>query len=87
MKTIIVDDQSFIWSKDRNLAESALRCVFSYCKDVLRYRGYIYLNQIYEQLGANWNPDDENICYRSDGKPLEFEHDVIGSDVYCIHII
>jgi hypothetical protein len=32
--------------------------------DTIRYRGYIYLNQIYELIGHPWNPNDENPCIK-----------------------
>lgn len=32
--------------------------------DAYRYRGYIYLNQIYENLGVSWNPENENLLFR-----------------------
>lgn len=87
MKTIIVDRMNPMWNIDQKLVEYTFRHIFEYCKDILKYRGYIYLNQIYEQLGAAWNPDDENICYRKDDKPIEFDLEAIGSNVYCVHII
>lgn len=35
-----------------------------YINDILLYRGYIYMNQIFETLGCEWNPDNENVCIR-----------------------
>lgn len=34
----------------------------NYFNDVLKVRGYIYLNTIYEMLGLKWNPDWNNPC-------------------------
>lgn len=34
-----------------------------YINDLLRYRGYVYLNQIYEFLGIAWDPRCDNVCY------------------------
>ena len=31
--------------------------------DLLNTRGYLYLNQIYEELGIKWDPSKENILY------------------------
>ena len=36
------------------------RCAFY---DLCRSKGYVYLNDIYEYLGVEWNPDDENLCF------------------------
>lgn len=33
-----------------------------YFNDILRVRGYIYLNTIYEMLGVKWDPEWENLC-------------------------
>lgn len=31
----------------------------------IRYaRGYVYLNDIYEYHGIEWNPDNENLCFK-----------------------
>lgn len=39
-----------------------------YINEVLRVKGYVYLNLIYEHLGAEWNPLWENTCYIYDEK-------------------
>jgi hypothetical protein len=42
-------------------------------QDVLKSRGYIYLNQIYEILGIAWDPKQDNHCYtQDDANPVEF---------------
>ena len=35
-----------------------------YLNDLLKTRGYIYLNTIYETLGIKWDPDRNNVCFR-----------------------
>lgn len=35
-----------------------------YFNDILKVRGYIYLNTIYEMLGVEWDPDWYNPCLR-----------------------
>lgn len=42
--------------------------------DVLKYRGYVYLNQIYEYFGVKWDTERENLCYtyKSDDSLLKF---------------
>ena len=44
-----------------------IRIQEDYVNDLLRVRGYIYANQIYEALGVEWNPERENLCLRYDG--------------------
>lgn len=39
-----------------------LRYQERYLTDLLRARGYIYLNRIYEALGVKWNPEWRNLC-------------------------
>ena len=36
----------------------------NYFNDVLKIRGYIYPNTIYERLGIKWNPEWNNPCLR-----------------------
>ena len=36
----------------------------NYFNDVLKVRGYVYLNTIYEMLGIKWDPDWYNPCLR-----------------------
>jgi hypothetical protein len=33
-----------------------------YINDLLKARGYIYLNQIYEMFGVKWRTEWENLC-------------------------
>lgn len=33
-----------------------------YLNDLLKARGYVYMNNIYENLGLAWNPFWENSC-------------------------
>ena len=68
MKTIIFDQNSVGWCKYDNRNRRFLECQFSYLKELLALRGYLYLSQVYETLGAAWNPDDENVCYRKDDR-------------------
>ena len=35
----------------------------NYLNDRLKYNGYLYLNQVYEQLGLRWDPARDNQCY------------------------
>lgn len=64
MKTIIFDQKSLCCSKDDERSRTFIELQKGYLKEKLRFRGYIYLNEVYESLGVEWNPDDENVCYR-----------------------
>lgn len=34
----------------------------NHINDLIKYRGYVYLNQIYEMFGVEWNTEWENLC-------------------------
>lgn len=36
----------------------------AFVNDILKVRGYIYVNRIYELLGVKWNPKRTNKCFR-----------------------
>lgn len=61
-ETIKFDDSNinYINNIDNNLM--FLRMTNNYINDLLKAKGYIYLNQIYEMLGVEWDPKRENIC-------------------------
>ena len=39
-----------------------LRYQERYLNDLVKVRGYIYQNTIYEALGVKWDPEWENLC-------------------------
>lgn len=49
----------------------------NYFNDVLRVRGYLYFNDIYEAFGLEWNPEWENlyISYK--------QHGLVKLDILC----
>lgn len=65
MKTIYFDSTSSEYRKNWECNRLFLWGQMHYFKDMVKYRGYLYLNQIYENLGIAWNPNEENICYRN----------------------
>lgn len=67
LKTIKFDEKNPNWSKDGKYNALLLRLLEEHLNDTVRHRGYIYLNQICELLGDEWNPDDENPCIKHDG--------------------
>lgn len=64
MKTIVFDSNASYWSKNLEMNRTYLNLQRYYLKDRLIYKGYLYLNEIYDTFGVAWNPDDENVCYR-----------------------
>lgn len=67
LKTIMFDSENPNWIDDREYNYMFLRTHEEFINDTVRYRGYMYLNQICETLGIKWNPDDENPCVKNDG--------------------
>lgn len=47
-----------------------------FIRDRYRIRGYIYLNQIYENLGVKWNPENENLLFRCVDRNWDFDIDI-----------
>ena len=44
--------------------------------------GYLYLSKVYERLGIEWNPNDENVVFKKDDGPirLEFYHNEVTNE-------
>ena len=62
MHEIIFDRNNPNWSADEGFNLMFLLALDRYLHDLLKARGYLYLNQIYESLGASWSPKNENKC-------------------------
>ena len=60
--TIYFDKNSIYWNNDNKMNEYFLNSQTDYIRDLIKNRGYIYLNQIYEILGIKWEPKYENRC-------------------------
>lgn len=74
MKTIIFDELSPYWDREKRANLAVLDQRITHWENRIKLRGYIYLNEIYESLGADWNPDDENVCYRV-GSSVKFSYE------------
>ena len=81
-KTIIFDESSIFWNKEMDYNQCFLKTRCEYFKDYLKYRGYIYLNRVYEGLGMEWNPDNENICFRKENGPVKFTYELNELNTY-----
>ena len=81
MEHVIVFDKytSVFAETDQWYNELFVKQKVVFIKDLLKFRGYVYLNQVYEMLGVKWNPEEENICYIYDEKtPVEFRFFIDG---------
>ena len=87
MKTIIIfDERSWRWDKNSDFIRASLEQSFSYLEGSLRSYGYLYLNDVYETLGLDWNPDNENLCFRKANGPIEFNYELTEENTYKITI-
>ena len=86
MKTITFDVNCVNWSPNGEYNSFYLNTQRQYFQELFMNRGYLYLNYIYETLGAKWNPDWENVCYRIKNGPLRMKIEEGYGDVYFIEI-
>lgn len=69
MIRMIFDKSSAKWSQF-NACNVAMLCVITRELGMkYEFRGYIYLNEIYEEFGLKWDPSKENVGWYND-KPL-----------------
>lgn len=59
--TIYFDKECFYWSSDDRRNEYFLNTQIDYVRDLVKHRGYVYMNQIYEMLGAKWDTRMNNL--------------------------
>lgn len=81
-KIVIFDENSLFWNKNMDYNQCFLMTRCEYFKDYLKYHGYIYLNRVYEDLGMEWNPDNENICFRKENGPVKFTYELNELNTY-----
>ena len=86
METIAFDAHCSAWTPNGEYNRLYLNMQCQYFQELCKYRGYLYLNYIYETLGAKWNPDWENVCYRIENGPLRMKIEEGYGDVYFIEI-
>ena len=66
MAMVSFDKNSPMWAEDARYNVMRLSDIEKYINETIRHRGYIYLNQIYEALGVEWNSEDINRCVKCD---------------------
>lgn len=86
MKTIIFDSKSAMWYYDWEYSMMFIKMQIQHLKDTCKYRGYLYLNEVYESFGVAWDPDEENICYKQASGGITFDVEPSGDKTYLIHI-
>lgn len=67
LKAVQFDDRCYGWASDRECNVLLIRLVECRINDLLRLRGYVYLNTICEELAVGWSPEDDNPCIIYDG--------------------
>lgn len=70
---------SYAWHDIYEINVMHVRTQQNYINDIIAYRGYVYLNYIYEQLGVKWDTEDENVCIK-DGYQIVLEITEVLSD-------
>ena len=73
MSTIKFDHSCVGWSNNNAANQYFLDKQLQYINEILEARRYLYLSSIYEQLGAEWNPEWKNICYLAEFGKLYYE--------------
>lgn len=86
MKTIIFDKNALYWDEDADYIREFLRVRGNHLKNLLKCRGYLYLNQIHEKFGIWWDPSWENILYLADDGPIAFEFEPMENGDILIRI-
>lgn len=85
MNKITYDENCTGWCKDSTVVQMFLERQREYLRMKLNVKGYLYLEEIYDTIGAPWNPDWENICFRKEtGIHIDIEPD--GNGYYVIEI-
>ena len=60
--TIYFDKTCGYWNNDNKLNEYYVNHTMDYMRELVKHRGYVYLNQIFEALGATWDTRMGNLC-------------------------
>lgn len=87
MQEIIFDRSNPYWSEDEGYNLLFLQMQERYLNDLVKARGYMYLNQIYKVLGVCWNPEKENKCLKYDKNYIvQFQFEVFHKSNGSLHI-
>ncbi len=61
-KYIYFNDQNVHWCNDYEANKYFIKANINYLRDFITYKGYIYLNKIYEIFGGVWDPHEPNVA-------------------------
>lgn len=86
MKTIIFDESCMGWTKNIDYNLLIIRTQLDRINEELKYRGYVYLNQICERLGIKWDPSFVNDCYLFENGLINFQCEPMENGRILIHI-
>ena len=84
MEIINFDGSSMGHVGDCEMNKAFLDVQKRYLKEKLFYRGYLYLNEVYESFGVRWNPKKANVCWHD--KPLSIETEQTGENEFMITV-
>lgn len=60
---VLFDKYSPAWMNDDGYNLSYIKLIEDQVRDVIKLKGYLYLNTIYDMLGIGWNPTvNDNLC-------------------------
>lgn len=86
MKTIVFDENSMNWTDNPDLNIEYLKAKRAHIFTMFDLRGYMYLNQIYENFGINWNTRLVNCLYLATTGPLVIRYEPVEDGRILIHI-
>lgn len=72
VKTIIFDKKNMYWSPYGLSNNRFVSNQIDYMYERIRLRGYMYLNEVYDLFGAEWDIHDSNDCLRYDENGYSF---------------
>lgn len=70
---IVFDKTNILWVNSNEYNIMQIKCNMERINDILRRRGYIYLNQIYEYFEAHWDVQRCNHCILYNDNEIRFE--------------
>lgn len=86
MTSIRFDKESSCWFKDVEINEVFLKVQKKAIIDKFLYRGYIYLNEICDVLGMNWDPHNENVVWIKGDHGFNITYEHTGDNAFTINI-
>lgn len=54
------------WTERKNENIKIIRAMIVYLESLFNSKGYIYLNEIYETFGIDWDPKEKNLVWIRD---------------------